>query len=217
MELIETSDGLRWIACKSPPPYDYELAYNGHELDVIKKFTSTIIKSDSVCMDVGAHAGAWAIRLAQKAKTVLAIEPVPRSMKQLMYNTKVNGLKNLRFFEFALSNRTGKAKIAMLQSYGQYSLSNLGNQTLKDEIEVDVKTLDSMGPFIDRLDFIKIDIEGHEIEMLEGGMKVLKEFKPVMFIEVHGDKLLPRLKEIYKELGYTSVFHNDPAHYIISK
>lgn len=135
-----------------------------------------------IVVDVGANIGTHTIAYARKADRVFAFEPFPPAYECLEHNMK--SLHNVEIFKIALGSKKGKAKIACTnENYGMASISEEGE-------EIEVNTLDSL--FKSKIDFIKIDAEGFEIEILEGGKNAIGKSKPVMYIEVNEHTL--RLK-----------------------
>lgn len=152
-----------------------------------------------VVVDIGANIGTHTIAYARKASLVFAFEPFGPAFECLEYNMK--GLHNVEVFKLALGSKKGKAKISCAnENFGMASISEEGE-------EIEINTLDAL--FKSKIDFIKIDAEGFEIEILEGGKKMIEKSKPVMYIEVNEHTL--RLKGHTKQdlldkiasLGYT--------------
>ena len=82
-------------------------------------------------------------------------------------------------------------------------------------IEVPVNTIDNFvqGISLNRIDFLKIDVEGHEDEVLKGGLSTIKKFKPIIQIEIeqrHNDFHISRIFDRIKEMGY-SCYYFDPV------
>ena len=112
-----------------------------------------------------------------------------------MQNIKLNGLKkdSIKAFNIALGN---KEKTAML-SYSD-EMANNSNKGEK-KIKTTFRTLDS---YKLKADLLKIDIEGFEIEVLEGTIKTIKKYHPKIIIETHSRALEKQTKEFISRLNY---------------
>lgn len=141
----------------------------------------------SVTVDAGANIGLVAVPIAQavlsKGGTVVAFE-VQRMMYYALCGTAaLNDLENLVVHNKALGSEIGALSVGKLdysrpQDFGLFSLvDQSGGQA--DQIEV--TTIDSLG--LTRLDFLKIDVEGMEIDVLKGARNCIESFTPWCWIE----------------------------------
>ena len=136
---------------------------------------SAYVNSESTVVDIGANIGAFTIPLAQIAKTVYAIEPQSEVFEVLEDNIELNNLHNVNAINCAVGHH---------RKLGHYTPNENGPGTVKlvDEgsKDVDVVPLDDMDI---RPDFIKIDVEGLEAEVLAGGLRTIMNHRPVIFLE----------------------------------
>jgi len=129
-------------------------------------------------VDVGANIGNHSVFFSKFFKSVISFEPHNILFELLKFNTK--RIKNIRILNFGLSNKNKKTKI--------YSInSNMGGSTLiknkkADSHWIKLKKFDNYN-FKKKIDVIKIDTEGHEIEVLEGMIKYLKKNYPIIIFE----------------------------------
>lgn len=154
----------------------------------------SIVRRGMICFDVGANIGSVATHLARRVGPdgrVHAFEPVPRIRERLRKNLERNNLqKTVIVHDMALSNRTGTASFAVAESdaenQGQGSLVNQDNPSLNVAVEVRTTTLDQLvrDNRIDQIDFMKIDIQGAEILLLEGGHETFARLAPDLLVEV---------------------------------
>lgn len=180
----------------------------GWEKNSIKLWIE-LSKNANVIFDVGANTGLYALiskSLTPKSK-VYAFEPVKRVYDKLVENTFLNKY-DVECFSYAASNQNGKAIIYDTLTEHVYSVTvnkNLSSddvQTIKTEIET--ITLDTVIERyqINTIDLIKIDVETHEPEVLEGFKKYLPVFKPIILIEILTDEIGQKVESHVKELGY---------------
>jgi hypothetical protein len=145
-----------------------------------------------IAVDGGAHVGSWTRYLARCFDEVHAYEPQPENLECLRANTA--GLDNVRTYDTALSDKYGWVGLEPGTNGGGWHIAGEGRTYA--------------GPLVDRgaLDFLKLDIEGHEAEALIGCIDQLRKYKPVVLIE---EKNLPHkpldyaARDLLENLGYT--------------
>lgn len=157
----------------------------------------TLIKDDSVIFDIGANAGLLTLPFAKicapKGK-VYSFEPDSFVIKQLQKNVQLNKLSNVYINEIALQDNPKINEITLninraVQDEGLRNdgLSTLENRTLYKigSAKVNSSIIDKFieENSINRLDFIKIDVEGAEYRVLKGGEKTIRKFNPIIFYE----------------------------------
>lgn len=167
----------------------YQQFYDKKTLLYIKR----LVRNGDVIIDVGANIGSMTLPLAYHAGIsgkVFAFEPGPilfnRLKKNVMENQNISG--RIECCNLGLSDSDGHL-------YWQEEMHNRGNAVLsnnKNGIRVNVITLDKfiLNNSIEQLNFIKIDVEGMELEVLNGALKVIGKFTPIILFEtnVESDK-----------------------------
>ena len=114
-------------------------------------------------MDVGAYLGAYTLRAAKSGCTVYAFEPNPYSFKILSLNVKDNGFDNyVKLFNVAVGDREDEAFIAL-----DFDTTRVSNNGYK----VKMITLDSLK--LRKVNWLKVDVEGFEKEVLRGAESTL--------------------------------------------
>lgn len=162
--------------------------YEEGETNLFKK----IIKPGWNVIDCGAHIGYHTLefsRLVGKTGKVYAFEPAPITFYFLKKNIEVNRLsENVSCFNVAVSDKSGKSELVIADENGVpigaagYHLGSKG----KKRITVDVAALDDVIYKLgQKINFIKIDVEGYEIKTLNGMNKILIDYNPILFIEYH--------------------------------
>lgn len=152
------------------------------------------IKTGMTVIDVGANAGVYTFSAAKKVGTtgkVLAVEPFSACVKYLEETCRVNQLTQVKVCAGAASDYNGIARLSLC------SASEL-NEIVTDEVqltgnfeEVTCFTLDSLieQEQLNRVDWLKIDAEGHEMKVLAGSERLLNEFKPnILYENIAGSK-----------------------------
>ncbi len=169
-----------------------------------------IIKPGMKILEVGANIGYYALletRLAGPTGHLYAIEPSPYNFDCLKKNLELNNIRNADLHQAAFGEQRTKAKFYV------YDRSNLSSFIKREdmgmkctEVEVEIITLDD---FLrgKEVDFVRMDVEGYELEILKGASKFLatEDHKPkAFFIEVHSELLHKKnssAKEIVEFLG----------------
>lgn len=161
------------------------------------------IPEGGTVIDVGASIGDHTVTYAEwvgKDGMVAAFEVNPRAYECLVRNTK--DLPQVLPIKMGLSDTNSKALLVELDNSGASYLLYGGAES-----EVSVAPLDSYE--FANVDFIKIDIEGYEVKMLEGARETIEASRPVMLVEVNRGALeragtsAERLFEVLAELGYS--------------
>jgi len=162
------------------------------------------VEPGSVVVDVGAYIGRYALVAARKGAKVIAIEPDPANFSLLESNIRLNGLLNVTTLRVAVSNRGGTLPLYVAAGSSR-SMSSLETDwtkhTATPDIEVKCETLDrvveSLG--LERIDWLKIDVEGHEVPVLEGARRALRKVDHLI-LEV-GDINQERCRTLMREAG----------------
>ncbi|RLI87542.1 MAG: hypothetical protein DRP01_01665 [Archaeoglobales archaeon] len=183
MKIRKSWDGFKWaIPTDNPTPSDLD-PLRPHELTVIETLKQ-VASPNKIFVDVGACDGMYAIRMAKYYKEVIAIEPDPSNIAVLKLNIALNEIENIEIMETAVSNFTGTGYLIQ-----QGAQSHLVKTDQKEEaIEVPVWRLDDL---IDECHVIKIDVEGHEENVIYGAYGLIQKCKPIMVIEHHEERGFP--------------------------
>jgi FkbM family methyltransferase len=141
-------------------------------------------------VDVGAHVGMYAIRAARELRgrgRVLAFEPNPAAREQLEHNVALNGCDNVVVLAAAAGAGAGRATLHVPAS-DDPSFSSLEGDRFAEgaPVEVEVTTVDdAIAASGLRPSFVKVDVEGREVDVLRGMSKTVEEFRPVLLVEVN--------------------------------
>lgn len=157
------------------------------------KFVSKFIKPGYVFFDIGANQGFYtllATKLVGKGGNVFAFEPLPIQVKRLKRNLKINFFDNTKVEQTAISDKSGFSDMYACLN-GSEPLSSLrrpseDSKTKSKIIKVPIISLDDYIKKINisSIDFIKIDVEGGELNVLKGAVKAIEKFRPIFMCEV---------------------------------
>ena len=165
------------------------------------------IQKDDVVIDVGAHVGLFTLKAAKSgAKVVVAIEPHPFNYRILLRNITSNRLRNVIPINLAVSNYSGKAMLYISKHAREHTLKRELLDEYRGCIEVEVKTLDQLVDELklSKVNFIKIDAEGAELDILRGAEKTLKENNVFLAIAAyHTPNEIYELSKHLRKMGFT--------------
>lgn len=156
------------------------LDHDQNMLPLLKEF----IKKDSIVLDIGAFIGDHTIyysKLVGGNGRVIAFEPYKDSFECLLYN--LNGYKNIDFHNYALGNIEHYVSMEFVETNNGMNYISMAREANYPKIKI--TTLDTISQNFNKLDFIKIDVEGCELDVLIGGKSVINKFKPAMLIEIN--------------------------------
>lgn len=148
--------------------------------------------AESRALDVGANIGMTALALSRicACGRIAAVEPLPPTFQHLQRNMTAAGANNVNIYSFALGSREGP--VFMQGHPSNYACSFIADNywiPRSDHFtyEVQVKRLDDCFPqlSLDRLDFMKVDVEGFELEVFEGAKDILNTYRPLVFLEMN--------------------------------
>ena len=167
-------------------------------------FKNYRLREGDIIIDAGAYEGEFTIlasKLVGRTGKIISIEPTNNGYYKLSKNIALNNLTNVIPLKIALWNKKGKLKIS-----DEFGASHITNQ---DGEEIETETIDNL---IDKLglkrvDFLKADIEGAEIQMLEGAKrtltnKIIKNFAIASYHIVNGEMTFKSLENTFRKFNY---------------
>jgi FkbM family methyltransferase len=217
--MSKTSINVLFFALLSISPY----AFPANIKHIIKSY----LPENPVILDVGAHTGTDTVELARiwPKGHLIAIEAVPFLYEHLIKNTRNES--NVSCYQFALSDKCGRAKFYVSSGSGDSSSSILAPKEhliyhptvlFKDVIEVETMTLDQWAKEngISHIDFMWLDMQGHELAMLKACPEILKTvnviYTEVSYLEVYaGCALFPEMRQWLEAQGFGLVYEEKEA------
>ena len=196
-----------------------------HQAILEEDFLQDLELTGKIVYDIGAHIGIMALffsRSVGQGGRVIAFEPNPQSCVTLHKNLDLNDLRNVTIAQVGLGDkRETKALVFGEHSRGAGSmddtiqtqiLSEKGSKAL--QVQVEVYTLDEYVE-TNRLpipDFVKIDVEGMEYNVMLGMMYILDQYSPTLFVEIHGATEEAKLANIQRVVDFLDSWAYDIYH-----
>jgi len=152
------------------------------------KIIERIVKKGDVVIDIGANIGYYTVLLSKivgASGKVIAFEPTQHFLNVLRKNIAANQIENVEICALGLSNKSEKLKIDIGPSSATLH-SPVGFDAIIANEKISLTTLDT---FVrqrvqEKIDFIKIDIDGHEPFFFEGAWETLERYSPIVIFEV---------------------------------
>jgi FkbM family methyltransferase len=189
--------GAKWLLENSA--LDSELRGGSFER-AEARFLEQFLRPGMTVLDIGAHHGFYtllaSLRVGPEGR-VIAFEPSPRERTRLGRHLRFNKCKNVQVEPMALGNVSGKSDFFVVEGYSDYC-NSLRPPAIEEQtrtIRVDVTSLDEYlsRSRIVEVDFIKLDVEGAELDVLRGARSLLEggQRRPVLLVEVFDIRTKP--------------------------
>lgn len=196
-------------------PLDKAIWTGAYETDLAEAVAAAVCKGD-VCFDIGAYRGFFSgVFALAGAGQVVAFEPFPENCTQLQRLSAANPRLPLSFEHVAVGGEEGVVQFHVMPDS---SMGKLASSSFQADVpsaavlKVPLKTIDGLigeGKY-PAPQVIKIDVEGAEVEVLQGGKKTLETHKPILFIEAHSESLKAECTELLTSFGYNvTVFEKE--------
>ncbi len=141
-----------------------------------------LLRRDDIVIEVGANIGSLTVPLSRCCKSIYAFEPQPENFDLLVSNLNCNGIANVTAFPFAIGADIGQINIPALDTIYHNNFGNV--EAGSGELEVEIKSLDKMRSLEKlKIKFIKIDVEGMELEVLKGAEQIINRDSPILYVE----------------------------------
>jgi FkbM family methyltransferase len=168
----------------------------------MQRVFSRLVAEGQTVFDIGSNVGFYTLlasTLVGEEGHVVAFEPLPENQDFLLKHLKMNRIRNVRLVKAAVSNASG---VARFEAVGNRSMGHL---TGGDHgIEVKTVALDDLvnSREIEVPDCIKVDVEGAEVQVLQGASRLLGSSHPTLLLATHGEKAHFECYELLQKLGY---------------
>ena len=173
------------------------------------EFMRRSVKPGATILDVGANIGLFTVEGALSvgpSGKVISIEASPNHAKHVSATAKLNGMENVEVAAVAVGNYEGEATLTLPKD-ANYGMFTLGGVAGDESFTVSVRRIDDIVGG-ERVDFIKMDIEGSEYGALLGALETIKRSKPIILIELNEAALVAcgatsrQVKDLLESLGY---------------
>lgn len=194
------------------------LVFGYHERDTTE-FISKYLRKNMVCLDIGANIGYYSTlysKIIGKGGLVLAIEPSPLNFRYLKKNLEFQKFSNSKLYNCACGDKNGTVNFQVDTRTNKCKVvsKNIKPDSNTEIIAVPLRTINDIVEEIkvNRIDFLKIDVEGYEMKVLEGAWQSIRKFKPTIQIELHinrlGESVTKEIINRLKKEGY-KIIYND--------
>jgi len=208
IKLFSISDGLRLYNARTLMSYYFFKESVGLGQYEHGAFNSIMkhISAKGLLIDIGANEGYSSLRLSKALprQHIISLEASPGTFALLGRNIKLNNLTNITTLNLAASDIDDKV-VSMAISCNYYrshgSLNNKFTHKSSDTEEAHTITIDTLLKRVaskDSVSFIKIDVEGHEINVLNGASQTIQSYRPVTLLECQSSSILDY---VYHTLG----------------
>ena len=172
--------------------------------------------------DVGAFQGLLTLYFARRAKTVICYEPNSSNYNRLLENVRLNGLDNVVVRKMGAGAKVEDATLVyskLMPGGGSLEpaiadrIGHSGSDTVRQPVHITTLDQDIQEAALPTPDFMKIDIEGFEIEALRGAYHTLTSHSPALFLEMHGDTINEKRRKVreivdfLEQAGYRDIQH----------
>lgn len=208
--VFRTRHGFRFSADLDDPAQQRIYFYGEHDERYEIRQLRRILRRGDSCWDIGANIGFYTCFFAQRVGAggrVVAFEPVPLTASRLAENVRLNNFANVTLVQKALGDAPGRLPIYrrdQASAEGTASLRAGENAAgLASEL-VEIETIDRLAAELPRPDFIKIDVEGYQWQVLQGANGFFSGHRPMVMAEMADpDKdLMRRTEAFFRTRGY---------------
>ena len=198
--------GLRFVAARRV--HYSKWFWNGTYEKETCCFLQAIIPPKGVCYDIGANLGYHALVMAEAAENgqVYAFEPIPQVCEILQRNIALNHKLNITIVSKVVTRMAGKIQLGINTFIDQAAVKFVAedeSHIMCENVDYEGITLDGFVAEGNTFPFlIKIDVEGAEVDVLQGARGVLAQYHPLVLCETHGQAAARGVYEILCEHGY---------------
>jgi len=191
-----------------------QACFDPHMIDISIEH---LITRPGVVVDVGANIGAYCLEIAVRFPEckIYAFDPVVPTSKELEGNIALNGFTNIESYRIGLGNKECEIEAEdpdVTESYGCVTLTNKVRHILCQKTAIyKIRTLDSFN--LSDVSLIKIDVEGMELEVIEGAVDTINRCSPMLIFEAWGTdgfaEHRTKVMQFVESLGYSLTVMND--------
>ena len=191
-----------------------------------QRFFANLDLSGKIVFDIGAFEGLLTLFFARGARHVVCYEPNPRNRARLFKNLRLNAIQNVTVREYGLGAQACTSTIMWGPNMpGGTTVAGTGMSATIDRrgdvrhADIQVTTLDKelAEEHLLQPDFMKVDVEGYELPVLQGARHLLETKHPVLYLEMHGETISEKqhnaraIVEYLIAVGYRDILHIESA------
>lgn len=198
--------------------YNPRDVYIGRSLDLYGEFSEgeaslfrQLLKEGDLALDIGANIGCHTVVMAQQVGdkgVVIAIEPQRLIFQLLSANIALNSLTKVVCLQKAVSQDARSISVPVLDPRQELNFGGLGLQQASGGEPTETIRIDDLG--LDRCRFIKLDVEGMEIEALRGASDTFERLRPILYVENDREENSEELVALIRSFGYRLYWHKTP-------
>ncbi len=175
-----------------------------------------LIKPEDTVIEIGANIGALTVPISRMCQRVIAFEPQPENFELLVKNLNENKIDNVEYHELAIGKDVMKVSMPTLAEIdeahgviGDYGAPEVGYGSCV----VYQSTLDMLSfvNYCEKIDFIKMDCEGSERDVLVGGYKLIERDNPILYVENNRPHKAEALLDWLRSHDYQCYWHRPPV------
>lgn len=152
---------------------------NAFLIEKYKRLNVNLYPNIDTIIDIGSHHGHYTLNFSKIAKKVISLEPDTNNYKVLKTNIEINNIKNVEIHNVFVSNENN------IKTFGKEDFYRFNNNLYQSIEKCNLICLDTFYDSITNDSIIKIDTEGEEIKVLKGAKKILTDYTPNIWIELH--------------------------------
>lgn len=173
-------------------------------------YLKELVKPGFVCVDIGANVGYYSVFLSQHAGTegrVYAIEPVPMFGNVFLRNTEKFALNNITLYRCALGSERKEVTLGtpMIDGVFRHGLTKIIENNQEENAQTysaQMEIADQLFEPLNKIDFLKCDVEGYEVILFPQMLRTLERCKPLIQIEISSEENRNKLMTLLQPLSY---------------
>ena len=184
--------GLKWVARAG----NHGCWMGTYELDTQQRIVQEAPGCD-IAFDLGANHGFFTMLLARYCRVVVAVEASAPNVAVLERHLGINGVRNCKILHAAAGKENG------LSFFAEGPNHATGRVSAEGGMEVNLVSLEELVKRFGPASVIKMDVEGAEFEVLEGGADYLRERRPKLFVSTHSDNIREDCVRLLRSLDFS--------------
>lgn len=184
--------------------------YKDHWAEIEQTLVPLFLRKNADCVDIGANCGRYTALMCMFSRSVHAFEPNPECIDLL----EDLCLPNATLYPYALSWQKGASEYFRpiedgipVNTLGTLDRTTLSTYADVNTLTVETSTLDALGDY--SISFIKLDVEGHEMDVLRGGQTLIADQKPIVLVEAeerHRANAVEDVQAFFNNLNYQGFY-----------